>query len=245
MRRVIAIGDIHGQAGAFVNLIDKLAPSKDDELIFLGDLIDYGDSISEVITITQYLRMVSDVTILFSNHELLFLDYVTGGKQFTPANVSYLEKGGAATLQALGLSGDSAGCGLEAVPSAMTHLLSNCVLSYRRGNCIFVHGGFSMRGWRSNDVEEALANSSATDLVWDRSALERKHDLGVLVVHGHTGRVDGNIADNRPYTLGLETGAAFGGRIAAAIFDPSCEQVLELVYSTNDNAVKLDGVRVE
>jgi predicted phosphodiesterase len=43
MERIIAIGDIHGQLARLEGLIERIAPSDEDRLVFLGDYIDRGE----------------------------------------------------------------------------------------------------------------------------------------------------------------------------------------------------------
>ncbi|MGK7932894.1 MAG: metallophosphoesterase, partial [Microcystaceae cyanobacterium] len=39
-QRRIIIGDVHGHYGALMTLLEVIAPTEDDYLYFLGDLID-------------------------------------------------------------------------------------------------------------------------------------------------------------------------------------------------------------
>ncbi len=40
--RLIAIGDVHGCVHALDALLEVIAPTQTDELVFLGDLVDQG-----------------------------------------------------------------------------------------------------------------------------------------------------------------------------------------------------------
>ena len=51
-----------------------------------------------------------------------------------------------------------------------------------------------------------------------REALARipaLEDLGVTVVYGHTPRADFEVRWNLPYSIGIDTGAVYGGRLTA------------------------------
>jgi Calcineurin-like phosphoesterase. len=48
-QKFVAIGDIHGCLSPLQALIDKLAPSSDETLVFLGDYIDRGPDSKGVI----------------------------------------------------------------------------------------------------------------------------------------------------------------------------------------------------
>ena len=49
MSRQIIIGDLHGQIYRLQDLMNKISPSKNDQLIFLGDYIDRGEHSRKVI----------------------------------------------------------------------------------------------------------------------------------------------------------------------------------------------------
>jgi hypothetical protein len=75
MRQII-IGDIHGCIDELNELMQALAPSIDDQLFFIGDLIDRGpDSIGVVRQVVQWSKQM-DVKLILGNHEEKFLRYV-------------------------------------------------------------------------------------------------------------------------------------------------------------------------
>ena len=41
--RLIAIGDIHGCHAEFAELLERVEPTADDQLVLLGDLVNPGD----------------------------------------------------------------------------------------------------------------------------------------------------------------------------------------------------------
>jgi len=69
--RLIAIGDIHGCHAEFAELLDQLAPTKDDRLILLGDLVNRGPDSPKVIDLARAASALS----LLGNHELRLLNY--------------------------------------------------------------------------------------------------------------------------------------------------------------------------
>jgi len=74
--RLIIIGDIHGCIDELNELMQALAPSIDDQLFFIGDLIDRGpDSIGVVRQVVQWSKQM-DVKLILGNHEEKFLRYV-------------------------------------------------------------------------------------------------------------------------------------------------------------------------
>ena len=82
-KRVYAVGDIHGRADLFEQLIIAIerddAASKDAEttIILLGDLVDRGPESSKVIELARIWQDHRSVRILAGNHEEMFLDVVS------------------------------------------------------------------------------------------------------------------------------------------------------------------------
>ncbi len=68
---MIAIGDVHGMFDLLLKLIDKLP--KNNELCFLGDLIDRGPESKEVV---DYVRDNNHLCVM-GNHEDMMLDAFT------------------------------------------------------------------------------------------------------------------------------------------------------------------------
>ncbi len=69
MKRLFAIGDIHGQATALQGLLDWIAPSVEDTLVFLGDYINRGLQSREVVDTLIALAAQYKCIMLLGNHE--------------------------------------------------------------------------------------------------------------------------------------------------------------------------------
>lgn len=65
MSRTIWIGDVHGCAAELAELFDQLAPTRDDRVVFVGDLVARGPDTRGVLRLA---REVSAVSVL-GNHE--------------------------------------------------------------------------------------------------------------------------------------------------------------------------------
>jgi hypothetical protein len=63
--RTICIGDIHGCIAEFQKLVEVLAPTSEDRIVLLGDLIDKGPKSAEVV---RFAREIGATTIQ-GNHE--------------------------------------------------------------------------------------------------------------------------------------------------------------------------------
>jgi len=92
-RRII-IGDVHGHYEGLMMLLDAISPGLQDEVYFLGDLIDRGPDSARVVNFVQQ----STHTCLLGNHEQLMLDAFPAGRTFTPALQAWLYSGGRSTV---------------------------------------------------------------------------------------------------------------------------------------------------
>ena len=79
------IGDIHGHADCLVNLLEKLGYKKSGDVfhhssrqvIFLGDFIDRGPKIREVLSIAKNMVDKGTALAVMGNHELNAMAYHT------------------------------------------------------------------------------------------------------------------------------------------------------------------------
>ena len=66
-----------------------------------------------------------------------------------------------------------------------------------------------------SDPKYALGKESPKDLLWQRETADLPHSLGVTVVYGHTPLPDFGVRWNLPYSIGIDTGAVYGGPLTA------------------------------
>src|SRR5690606_464550 len=82
---LIAIGDIHGCARTLDVLLELLAPSADDRLVFIGDYTDRGPDSKGTIDRLLELERAAEAgtgprcTFLRGNHDQMMLDYLERG----------------------------------------------------------------------------------------------------------------------------------------------------------------------
>ncbi|HEY9859333.1 MAG TPA: metallophosphoesterase family protein, partial [Candidatus Obscuribacterales bacterium] len=93
-RRRIFIGDVHGHYDGLMTLLEAIAPDGDDQVYFLGDLIDRGPRSAQVVDFVQK----SDYHCLLGNHEQLMIDAFPKGRAFGPGLQAWLYSGGQATV---------------------------------------------------------------------------------------------------------------------------------------------------
>jgi serine/threonine protein phosphatase 1 len=197
--RLIAIGDIHGCYLEFAELLVKLAPTKADRVILLGDLINRGPDSRRVIDVAREVN----ATALLGNHELRLLKYrKTGDKKY----VKDTDLDTFAQLR----------------PSDWAYLEA-MILTYEEPelNTVFVHGGFlPNQPWQKQSAEVVTRIQ-----VIDRDGRPAKRaespdapawaDLWSgppFVVYGHTPRDD---VYKLKWSLGIDTACVQGGWLTA------------------------------
>ena len=67
--RVIAVGDVHGCFEELQELLVKLDPGKDDLVVFLGDLVDRGDSSEDVVQLVKKMSNTLNTHCVLGNHD--------------------------------------------------------------------------------------------------------------------------------------------------------------------------------
>lgn len=191
MKKIFAIGDLHGCFSHLNHLLNKFTIGQNDTLLFLGDYIDRGpDSYEVVETILRLRSKLAKVICLKGNHEQMYLDYLQGTDQGL-----FLSNGGNYTLQSYEKNGWK-----YPSPEHMA-FFSSLKLYYETDDYIFVHAGL-----RPN---VPLQNQNPEDLLWIRNRFHASPNTwNKTIVFGHTPFPE-------PYTregkIGIDTGACMGG----------------------------------
>lgn len=92
-RRLI-IGDVHGHYDGMMTLLEQLDPGSEDQVYFLGDLMDRGPKSAEVVEFVKN----SPYHCLMGNHEQLMLNALPEVGKNTQAWQAWLYSGGYATI---------------------------------------------------------------------------------------------------------------------------------------------------
>lgn len=207
-----AIGDIHGRLDKLDALLRALPLAPGDRLVFLGDYVDRGPASAGVVDRLVELADVVPCTFLLGNHESMFLDYLGWrGPSYFGSDV-FLANGGDTTLASYGFGTEPEAARLPAKHEAFYRALR---LHHVEGAYVFVHAGLGKTLARAGDIEWALHHARVEELLWDRTQTDVQHDLGVTVVYGHTPRPDFQVRWNLPYSIGIDTGAVYGGPLTA------------------------------
>lgn len=228
MDRTYAIGDVHGQLDLLVAAHGLVAADRrrtgDDAapVVHLGDVVDRGPESAETV---EYLLLGpargGPWVTLKGNHDHMFLLFLGSPRAHDPGlrrDYSWLHArlGGRATLRSYGVDAaegrpdDELWREAQArVPARHRAFLDRLPLMRRADGAVFVHAG--IRPGVPLDAQESK------DLLWIRKGfLDDPRDHGVLVVHGHTVVDQPSHFGNR---VDLDTGAAYGGPLTAAVVE--------------------------
>lgn len=225
--RIYAVGDVHGQleklqaAHARIQA-DQAGYDGPSFVVHVGDLVDRGESSRQVI---DYLmagqRAGQPWRVLMGNHDRYlprFIEdphWIDAGLSSGKHWIDHEHLGAASTLASYGVEVEGRSHAqihadaLRAVPMAHIRWLRSLPLWQLTPKALFVHAGIRP------GVD--LQDQTEHDLVWIRKGfLDDPRDHGVLVVHGHTVVDRVTHFGNR---LAIDTGAAYGGPMAAVVFD--------------------------
>jgi serine/threonine protein phosphatase 1 len=189
--RLLAIGDVHGYRLKLEALMEKVRPTAEDQVVFLGDLIDRGpDSRGVIDFVLDFCRQHPQTVVLRGNHEDLLLRCLD-----EPTKLAlYLRNGGSATIQSYGGSSY-----LNFMHPAHLEFLRSRPLFHQAGSFLFVHAGLRPK--------VPLGNQEEMDLLWIRHEfLNSDFDWGPVVVTGHTPQRD---PVNRAKRIVLDTGVCY------------------------------------
>ena len=211
-----AVGDIHGELAKLDGLLERLPVGPGDRLVFLGDYVDRGPNSAGVVSRLIDLSRRQDCVFLLGNHESMFLDFLgwRGAAYF--GGDAFLMNGGDRTLASYGYfdEKDPERARFE-LPPSHARFFRELRLYHQEGDYLFVHAGLGSKGLLEGDLSYALRRSRPEDLLWSRSTCDVPHRLGVTVVYGHTPREDLGVRWNEPFSIGIDTGAVYGGPLTA------------------------------
>ncbi|HEV9038107.1 MAG TPA: metallophosphoesterase family protein [Puia sp.] len=220
MARTYVIGDIHGALRALQQVMERVAPAREDRLIFLGDYVDGWSQSRQVID--QLIELESRYECIFirGNHDAWCVEWLEGWG----ASPDWLFHGGAATMKSYaGITTEERGRQLE---------FFNRMRSYfEEDGRLFVHAGFS-------SVHGPSAEHYESNFFWDRTLWETALAVDdriprdspfypqrlrlyreIYIGHTPTTNYDFDVPMQRSNVWNVDTGAAFTGRLTMMDID--------------------------
>ncbi|MBW4558900.1 MAG: serine/threonine protein phosphatase [Trichormus sp. ATA11-4-KO1] len=193
-QRRIVIGDVHGHYEGLMTLMEAIAPASDDQVYFLGDLIDRGPQSSHVIDFVKQ----NNYACLLGNHEQMLLNILTSENMATPAMQAWLYSGGQATI---------ASYAEATIPVEHLDWLKTLPTYLDLGDIWLTHAGV--------DPAMPLAAQTAEQFCWIRDefhSIEQPFFTDKLIIIGHTitftfpGVTPGKLVQGQGW-LDIDTGA--------------------------------------
>ena len=211
-----AIGDIHGERELLVELLDSLPLRDDDRLIFMGDYVDRGPDSKGVVDVLLNVAKERPCVFLIGNHESMFLDFLGWDDPRYFAGDAFLVNGGDRTLVSYDYFDNEPLDPTEFdLPKAHEEFYRGLKLYHSEGDYLFVHAGLSRAAFETKDLAYALRRCDPEDLLWNRTTADLPHNLGITIVYGHTPARDLEVRWNPPFSIGIDTGAVYGGKLTA------------------------------
>ncbi len=178
--RLIAIGDVHGCVHALDALLDAIAPTCADRLVFLGDLVDQGPDSRDVLDRVIDLQAAAQVVLIQGNHEEMML----AARDNAQALAYWEVCGGATTLSSYRL-----GARLSDIPDDHWELIRSGRPYFETDDAIFTHANYM--------PDLPMPRQPGRRLRWELfdPAEAQPHISGKPVFLGHTEQRDGEILD--------------------------------------------------
>lgn len=221
MKRILAIGDIHGGLKALKQVLERAKTTPEDSLIFMGDYVDGWSDSAEVISFLIELDKRIPCIFLRGNHDDLVHHWLQTGE----LNKTWFQHGGKSSFE---------GYQKFSKEEIERHLpfyenLQNYYID--KENRLFVHAGFSNLHGPGNEYEPYM-------VYWDRTlwemALALDKNLSVEdkryptrlrlfkeIFIGHTPTT--RIGETKPVKAAnvwnVDTGAAFKGPLSCMDID--------------------------
>jgi serine/threonine protein phosphatase 1 len=165
-RRLI-IGDVHGHYEALLKLFEVMAPTTQDAVYFMGDLIDRGPESARVVDFV----MQNKYHCILGNHEQMMLEALQGGALSSQLLQAWLYSGGQATLESYNYQ----------IPQQHVSWMQNLPLYLDLGNIWLVHAGL--------DPQLPLEDQGQEQFCWIRDKFHQSrypYFADKLIIIGHT-----------------------------------------------------------
>ena len=173
-KRILAIGDIHGNFTKLMTLLEKVSPADDDLVIFLGDYIDRGNEVGEVLEWVMARQNKDNFIFLRGNHEQMMLAVAYGRED----KITWLFNGGQTTLQGLSKMKAKDADFVDKFLTFATGLPLYHQMTIGGREYFFCHAGV--------DSLVPLDKQSESFLLWAREEFFHNYDGDAVIVSGHS-----------------------------------------------------------
>ena len=190
----LVIGDVHGHYNALCGLLTEIGLNSDDQVYFLGDLIDRGAHSAKVVE----LVIENEYKCILGNHELMLLEAL-GKEQINHLSFqTWLQNGGNATIMSYGH---------KMPPREHIEWMKSLPFYFDLGDYWLVHAGVNPR--------KSILHQSPEAFCWIRDQFHCSHkayfeDKTIIVGHTITftfpGINPGKVVQGKGW-LGIDTGA--------------------------------------
>lgn len=193
-KRRIVIGDVHGHYDGLMLLLKEIALTSDDQVYFLGDLIDRGPKSSEVVSFVQE----NNYSCLLGNHEQMLLSVITNTNSTSADKQAWFYSGGQATIASY-KSGT--------IPQKHLDWFANLPAYLDLGDVWLSHAGV--------DPSLTVEDQTTEELCWIRDkfhTMKKPYFPDKWIITGHTitftlpGVIPGMLAQGQGW-LDIDTGA--------------------------------------
>jgi serine/threonine protein phosphatase 1 len=201
MKRLFAIGDIHGCFDSLLELVEnQIQLDKNDKLVLLGDYIDRGNKSKEVIDyIIDLQENGFDIISLIGNHELILLETLEDEKN----KPKWIQNGGGETLKSFGI--DS----IKEISAKYFEFFKNLQSYYSFEEFLFVHAGFNDK--ILNPFQDTYS------MIWESQvAYSNPLLVGKTIIHGHrpiTIDFCKNQINDKQQVINIDTGCVYKEKI--------------------------------
>ncbi len=212
--RTIVIGDVHGCATELTLLLNKLAPTADDRVLLVGDLVMRGPSPNRVL---QLVREVGGISVR-GNHEWRLLKWRELQLRRGPKKAAELSELNhrilsSKMLRTTALEIDDEGwTQLEAMP---------LWLKVPEHDLLVVHAGLVPGVRLQKQTERNLLHmrgitrgGKATEKRGEGVLWGKQYEGPTHVVFGHNARAKPQL---HRFATGIDTGCVYGGRLTAIV----------------------------
>lgn len=192
--RRIVIGDVHGHYQGLMTLLEALAPGLDDQVYFLGDLIDRGPQSAQVVELVKR----SSYHCVLGNHEQMLLEVVGSNSCAHQVKQAWLYSGGHATINSYKNA---------SIPQDHLDWMLHLPTYLDLGDFWLVHAGV--------DPRIPIAEQTAEQFCWVRDqfhSIRQPYFYNKTIITGHTitftlpGVAPGKVAQGKGW-LDIDTGA--------------------------------------